>query len=60
MTQIHEPPRTYFEAMEVLNARRNGAEMPEWIVLKALELTGDYRPERRYQDRRFVPLFQPA
>lgn len=35
-------PRTYAEALAVLNARRNGANVPEGYILAALELTGDY------------------
>lgn len=53
------PPRTYAEALDVLNLRRAGIDMPERVVLTALELTGDYTPQSRYADN-FVPLFEVA
>ena len=31
----------YFEAHDVLDERREGADMPEEMVTRALELTGD-------------------
>lgn len=43
-------PRTYADALDVLNARRAGADMTEAVVMAALELTGDYIPESRYRD----------
>lgn len=36
---------TYFQAQELLDQRRQGADMPEAVVNKALELTGDKEPE---------------
>jgi hypothetical protein len=51
-------PRSYMDAMDVLNARRAGVDMPEGYVLKALELTGDYVPEKKYQAKDFKPLFK--
>ena len=36
---------SYHEAQNILDARRAGREMPEAVVLKALELTGDYKPD---------------
>jgi hypothetical protein len=53
----HRPPSTYADALDVLNARRAGLDMPEQVVLKALELTGDYVPQSRYQTE-FVHLFE--
>jgi hypothetical protein len=53
-------PNTYADALDVLNARRAGLDMPEQVVLKALELTGDYVPEDRYTERGFVRLFEVA
>lgn len=35
---------TYFQAVDLLDKRRKGASMPEFVVLKALELTGDRAP----------------
>ena len=35
---------SYHEAQNILDARRAGKDMPESVVLKALELTGDYQP----------------
>lgn len=58
MTYIAHNPRSYADALDVLNARRNGADMPESVVMKALELTGDYVPQDRYTAREFVPLFE--
>jgi hypothetical protein len=52
-------PNTYADALDVLNARRAGLDMPEQVVLKALELTGDYTPEDRYKTE-FVRLFDVA
>jgi hypothetical protein len=52
-------PNTYADALDVLNARRAGLDMPEQVVLKALELTGDYVPEDRYKTE-FVRLFDVA
>jgi hypothetical protein len=52
-------PNTYADALDVLNARRAGIDMPEQVVLKALELTGDYVPEDRYKTE-FVRLFDVA
>jgi hypothetical protein len=52
-------PNTYADALDVLNARRAGLDMPEQVVLKALELTGDYIPEDRYKTE-FVRLFDVA
>jgi hypothetical protein len=52
-------PNTYAEALDVLNARRAGVDMPESVVLKALELTGDYTPQDRYRAP-FVRLFEVA
>lgn len=60
MIPIHftTPPRTYQEALDVLNARRAGADMPEKYVLTALELTGDYTPDnKRYRVPDFKRLF---
>lgn len=51
-------PNSYADALDVLNARRAGVDMPEAVVLKALELTGDYTPEDRYAERGFVRLFE--
>jgi len=36
---------SYHEAQNILDARRAGKDMPESMVLKALELTGDYQPD---------------
>lgn len=36
---------SYHEAQNILDARRAGKDMPEAVVLKALELTGDYEPD---------------
>ena len=36
---------SYHEAQIILDARRAGKDMPESVVLKALELTGDYKPD---------------
>lgn len=36
---------SYHEAQNILDARREGRDMPEALVLKALELTGDYLPD---------------
>ena len=36
---------SYHEAQNILDARRAGKDMPESLVLKALELTGDYQPD---------------
>lgn len=36
---------SYREAQNILDARRAGKDMPEAVVLKALELTGDYEPD---------------
>jgi len=33
------------EAQNILDARRAGKDMPEAVVFKALELTGDYQPD---------------
>jgi hypothetical protein len=52
-------PNTYADALDVLNARRAGLDMPEQVVLKALELTGDYVQEDRYKTE-FVRLFDVA
>jgi hypothetical protein len=52
-------PRTYADALDVLNARRAGMDMSEAVVLAALELTGDYVPQSRYQDK-FIRLFEVA
>lgn len=54
------PPNTYHEAMELLDLRRKGAEVPEAHVLIALELTGDYVPPSRYTAPQFRQLFGPA
>jgi len=54
---INQKPRTYEEALDVLNARRAGADMPEAWILKALELTGDYVPANKYAPA-FVRLFE--
>ena len=35
----------YFDAQNILDMRRAGAEMPQHIVDKALELTGDKEPD---------------
>lgn len=35
---------TYFQAVDLLDERRKGANMPAFVVLKALELTGDLKP----------------
>lgn len=53
-------PSTYADALDVLNARRAGADMPESVVMRALELTGDYTPPVTYQGRPFVRLFEVA
>jgi hypothetical protein len=53
-------PKTYAEAMELLDARRKGWDMPESFVLTALELTGDYdndKPSNRYREPEFMRLF---
>ena len=54
------PPSTYADALDLLNARRAGLDMPEGWVLKALELTGDYQPQSRYAaaPAPFVHLFE--
>ena len=36
---------TRAQAHNLLDERRAGADMPEHVVLKALEVTGDYVPE---------------
>jgi hypothetical protein len=54
-------PVTYLDAMELLDARRNGQEMPESFVLSALELTGDYesnKPSNRYREPQFMRWFE--
>lgn len=51
-------PATYADALDVLNLRRAGVDMPEAVVLKALELTGDYTPQDRYRAPAFVRLFE--
>lgn len=56
--QALTPPRSYSEALDVLNLRRAGVDMPERVVLAALELTGDYTPQDRYRSAAFVPLFE--
>lgn len=33
---------SYCEAQNILDARRAGKDMPESVVLQALEMTGDY------------------
>jgi hypothetical protein len=35
----------YIEAQSILDQRRAGADMPEQVITKALELTGDVEPE---------------
>lgn len=59
MIPIHfeHAPITYEEALDVLNARRAGADMPEKYVLAALELTGDYEPVDKYRRAPFKRLF---
>lgn len=32
---------TYERAMRILDRVRDGVNYPEWLILKALELTGD-------------------
>lgn len=44
-----QPVMTYAQAIALLNERRRGGEMDEDLVLKALELTGDYDPDAEYQ-----------
>ena len=36
---------TYFDAQNILDMRRAGANMPENVVNRALELTGDITPQ---------------
>ena len=36
---------TYSDAINILDMRRAGADMPQSIVDKALELTGDLEPD---------------
>lgn len=36
---------TYHQALNLLDLRREGADMPQAVVDKALELTGDKEPE---------------
>ncbi len=36
---------SYHEAQNILDARRAGKDMPEAVVLQALEMTGDYQPD---------------
>lgn len=36
---------SYHEAQNILDARRAGKDMPESVVLQALEMTGDYQPD---------------
>ena len=36
---------SYHEAQNILDARRAGKDIPEAVVLQALELTGDYQPD---------------
>ena len=40
---------TYCEAVALLDKRRNGSEMPEYLVLQALSLTGDFEPPEERQ-----------
>jgi hypothetical protein len=35
---------TYTEAINILTERREGADMPQHVILQALELTGDLDP----------------
>lgn len=35
---------TYFDASNILDMRRAGADMPQAVIDKALELTGDKEP----------------
>lgn len=44
-------PYTYQDALDVLNARRAGADMPVDYVMRALELTGDYDPVEAKQKK---------
>lgn len=55
---LERGPQNYADALDVLNARRAGLDMPERVVLKALEFTGDYTPQHRYRPAQFVPLFE--
>lgn len=36
---------SYADAINLLDRRRQGADMPDEVVQKALELTGDLTPE---------------
>jgi len=36
---------SYHDAVNILDMRREGADMPQAVVDKALELTGDKEPE---------------
>jgi len=41
---------SYHDAVNILDLRRAGADMPQAVVDKALELTGDKEPEFRVAD----------
>jgi len=41
---------SYHDAVNILDMRRAGADMPQAVVDKALELTGDKEPEFRVAD----------
>jgi len=52
---------SYHEAQNILDARRAGKDMPESVVLQALEMTGDYtikfsRDAKRHRLQRVVRL----
>ena len=41
---------TYFDAQNILDDRRHGADMPVEVVNRALELTGDVEPQYTIAD----------
>lgn len=58
-TAVHtiwrQPVMSYADAVRLLNRRRNGQDMDEQQVLKALEMTGDYDPDAAPED--YQPLW---
>jgi hypothetical protein len=56
LAQPMQSPSTYADALDLLNARRAGLDMPERWILRALELTGDYVPQSRYMPPPAVPF----
>jgi hypothetical protein len=42
--RLWEISMSWAQAMTVLDQRRNGRDIPEDVILKALELTGDIEP----------------